>query len=87
MSYLVGTNHKIEAYGPDLMQLRDSDSGEVIVTAQRESDVWTISAEGITDVTSPTRPDAIQAMVTHALQALPGKGYSTTVPYGLADLP
>lgn len=87
MSYLVGTNHKIEAYGADLMQLLDSDTGEVIVTAQRENDEWTISADGITDVTSPTRPDAIQAMVTHALQLLPGKGYSTTVPYGLSELP
>lgn len=61
---------------------------EPLVTAQRASGTWTIHAEGVDDVTTASRSDAIDALLEHAL-LLPGakSGYSTTVPHGLRDQP
>lgn len=83
----VRTDHQIVAFGTERMMLFDSEAGTVIVDANRSQGIWTIEAQGIPDVTASNRPDAIQAMVDQALAALPGTGYSCTVPHGLTDLP
>lgn len=83
----VRTDHQIVAFGTERMMLFDSEAGTVIVDANRSQGIWTIEAQGIPDVTASNRPDAIQAMVEQALAALPGTGYSCTVPHGLSDLP
>ena len=83
----VRTDHQIVAFGTERMMLFDSEAGTVIVDANRSQGIWTIEAQGIPDVTASNRPDAIQAMVEQALAALPGTGYSCTVPHGLTDLP
>lgn len=86
----VQTDHQIVGFGTNMMQLFDSD-GTVIVTAERpntESN-WTIkvNAGGVPDVTAVDRGGAITALVDQALAALPGTGYSTLCPHGLAELP
>lgn len=83
----VRTDHKIVAFDTELMQLFNCADGVVIVTATRADGVWTVHADGVDDVTAPDRPAAITAMTEQALAALPGTGYSTTVPTDLADLP
>ena len=85
----VQTDHRIVAFGGDRMMLFDAEAGVVIVDANRAGlgEVWTIAADGIPDITAANRVDAIQAMVDQALAALPGTGYSCTVPHGLAELP
>ena len=85
----VQTDHRIVAFGADRMMLFDAEAGAVIVDANRAAvgEPWTVVAEGISDVTVATRVEAIQAMVDQALSALPGSGYSCTVPHGLAELP
>lgn len=85
----VHTDHRIVAFGSDRMMLFNADEGAVIVDASRpdaQGD-WTVVADGVPDVTASTRVEAIQAMVDQALAALPGSGYSCTVPHGLAELP
>jgi hypothetical protein len=95
MAYEVKTDHKIVG-GEHLMQLLDTNTLEIIVTATRDpaTGVWTVHAENasVPDVTAPTvagsptpRSEAITAMVNQALAALPGSGYSTLVPYGLPE--
>lgn len=70
------------------MMLFDAEAGQVIVDANRVDDgPWTVTADGIPDVTVETRPEAITAMVEQALAALPGSGYSCIVPHGLAEMP
>lgn len=83
----VHTDHQIVAFGPDRMMLFDTDAGQVIVDCNRADGVWTAVADGVADMTADTRPDAIQMMVEQALAALPGTGYSCTVPHGLTELP
>mgnify|MGYP000965608912 CR=1 FL=1 len=83
----VRTDHQIVAFGTERMMLFDSEAGTVIVDANRSQGIWTIEAQGIPNITASNRPDAIQAMVDQALAALPGTGYSCTVPHGLTDLP
>lgn len=85
--YDARTDHQIVPFGDDLMQLFDSNNGTAIVTATRTDGTWTVHAEGIDDVTAPDRPAAITALTEQALAALPGTGYSTTVPHGLAEMP
>ena len=85
--YEVITDHMIVAFGSDIMQLFNSSDGLVIVTATRTAGTWTMHADGIADITAADRPAAITAMTEHALAALPGTGYSTTVPHGLPELP
>ncbi|KIU18330.1 hypothetical protein [Mycolicibacterium llatzerense] len=85
--YDVRTDHKIVAFDSELMRLFNCADGTVIVTATRADGSWTVHADGVDDVTAADRPTAITAMTEQALAALPGAGYSTTVPYGLADLP
>lgn len=77
----VQTDHQIAAFGVDEMQLLDNtDSGKTLVTAIRADDVWTISAEGVDDVTAVDRATAITKMTEQALAILPGTGYSTFLP-------
>ena len=83
----VRTDHQIVAFGTERMMLFDAQEGNVIVDANRSQGIWTIEAPGIPNVEASNRPDAIQAMVDQALAALPGTGYSCTVPHGLTDLP
>lgn len=83
----VQTDHRIVAFGGDRMMLFNADEGVVIVDCNRANGVWTVSAEGVPDVTADNRPDAITAMVDQALNSLGGTGYSCTVPHGLAELP
>lgn len=85
----VHTDHQIVAFGADRMMLFDADAGEVIVDCNRPAGgtAWTAVAEGVPDVTVEGRPAAIMAMVDQALAALPGTGYSCTVPHGLSELP
>lgn len=83
----VHTDHQIVAFGHDRMMLFDGDAGTVIVDANRADGIWTVVADGVPDVTADTRPAAITAMIGQALAALPGTGYSCTVPHGLMDLP
>lgn len=85
--YSVRTDHQIVAFGPDQMRLFANSDGATIVTATREGDEWTVTAEGVPDVTADNRPDAVNAMIEQALAALPGDGYSTLVPHGLKELP
>ncbi|GAA2418023.1 hypothetical protein [Mycolicibacterium llatzerense] len=85
--YDVLTDHKIVAFDSELMQLFNCADGTVIVTATRADGTWTMHADGVDDVTAADRPAAITAMIEQALAALPGAGYSTTVPYGLPELP
>ena len=82
----VKTDHQIVSFGKDRMMLIDADAGDVIVDATRSQGIWTVVADGVANVTAGSRPDAIQAMVDQALAALPGTGYSCTVPHGLPDL-
>lgn len=85
--YDVRTDHQIVAFDTELMQLFNCEDGAVIVTASRADGIWTVHADGIDDVTAADRPAAITAMTEQALAVLPGTGYSTTVPYGLPELP
>lgn len=91
MPYSVETSHKIVAFGNDRMDLFDSKTGSVIVTAVRSGTKWTVSvqlpATGIEDVLADARPEAITTMGELALQAVPNTGISTIVPHGLADMP
>ena len=87
--YDVRTDHQIVPFDTELMKLFNGDDGTVIVTATRADGVggtWTVSAEGVADVTAADRQAAITAMTEQALAALGGTGYSTTVPHGLAEL-
>lgn len=83
----VQTDHQIVAFGDDHMKLFDAATGDPIVTATRSAGTWTITADGVSDVTAPDRPGAITAMTEQALASLPGSGYSTLVPYGLPEQP
>lgn len=85
--YHVQTNHQIVGFGADHMKLFDATTGEPIVTATRTDGTWTITADGIDDVTATDRGAAITAMTEHALAILPGSGYSTLVPRELSELP
>jgi hypothetical protein len=101
MAYDVATDHQIIDLKKNRMQLLDRGSGKMIVDAKRDKDtlVWTVSADGVPDVTAPTvngsptpRSEAITAMVNQALASLmittPAKtGYSTLVPHGLVESP
>ena len=51
------------------------------------SPAWTIHVDGVDDVTADTRGEAITALTEQVLAVLPGSGYSTLVPQGLAGLP
>jgi len=81
------TNHQIVAFGHDRMMLFDADAGTVVVDCNRVDGTWTATADGVPDVTAATRAAAITAMIDQALAALPGTGYSCTVPHGLTELP
>lgn len=83
----VQTDHHILAVGGDKMTLFDPEAGKVLVSATRMGGSWTVHTEGLSDVSSPSRQAAIHAMTEHALTLLPGTGYSTLVPHGLAELP
>jgi hypothetical protein len=94
--FTAGTDHRIVVFGDNQMQLFDSRTGQLLVSAQREPDqlLWTIRNEvtGTTlpDLTAGNRSGAIDAMETQALRAIPrdgGLGYSTTVPRGLREQP
>lgn len=86
--------HQVVAFGGDLMRLFNSNTGETIVEATRIGGAgpWTVHAEGVEDVTAPDRAAALDVMPQHAFTALgpsdsSGRGYSTLVPNGLAELP
>ena len=84
----VQTDHQIVPFGDDNMGLFNAADGTPVATAVRTDGTWTIHADGIDDVTTDNRGDAIDALKAHAL-ALPDakSGYSTTVPHGLRDQP
>jgi hypothetical protein len=82
----VVTDHQIVAFKNDTMILIDCGDGSTHATASRSEGVWTVSADSVPDVSANSRPDAITALTEQALAALPGTGYSTLVPHGLADL-
>lgn len=83
----VQADHSIISFGPDRMMLFDARAGAVIVDCSRDDTTWTVVADGVPDVTAADRPAAITAMIAQALAALPGTGYSCTVPHGLTELP
>lgn len=85
--YDVRTDHQIVPFDTELMKLFNCEDSTVIVTATRTEGAWTVHADGADDVIAPDRPAAITAMTEQALAVLPGTGYSTTVPHGLAELP
>lgn len=83
----VQTDHHIVPVGGDQMTLFDPAAGQVIVTAERSNGTWVVKARGIKNAKADTRAEAITQMINHALTVLPGEGYSTLVPHGLAELP
>ncbi len=90
--YSVQTDHQIVAFGADQMKLFDCATGEPVITATRAAGVWTIQSQGVADVTAEDRAGALGAMPQQAFEKLGpsgpgGKGYSTLIPHGLADLP
>lgn len=98
MGYDVRTDHQIIAGNDDLMRLVNKSDLSTIITATRNpgTGVWTVHAEvgSVPDVSAPTvvgsaqpRSEVINAMVQQALAALPGTGYSCTVPHGLPETP
>lgn len=92
MQIVAHTDHQVMAFGDHLMRLFDAATGDLIVEATRTDNTWTITAEGVPDVTAETRADALAEMPQQAFAALGpsgpgGKGYSTLIPHGLADLP
>lgn len=86
----VQTHHQIIPISNDKMTMFCFHCGPTphqIVTADRDGDGWTVTAEGADAVTAGTRRDAITAMLDTALAILPDDGYSVTVPHGLRDMP
>jgi hypothetical protein len=92
----VKTQLQIVAFGTERMRMFDTDSGEMVVDCNRNPDgTWTITADGVPDVTVPPdiqpgptyRGGAITAMAEQALTASPGEGYSILVPHGLPETP
>ncbi|MBY0442023.1 MAG: hypothetical protein K2Q25_07800 [Mycobacteriaceae bacterium] len=85
--YDIKTDHNLVARGFDVMELVDQ-AGTPIVTGTRTgSGSWLIHADGVPDMRTSHRANAINAMIDHALAALGGTGYSTLVPHELAALP
>lgn len=84
--YGVKTDHQIVAINKDLMHLIDEEA-TLIAAATRSDDEWTVTADGVEDVTTSTRSEAIIALTEQALASLGGTGYSTLVPRGLSDQP
>ena len=85
----IQTDHQIVALGHNLMQLVDNASGDVHASAQRLGDEWVVSAPGsdkVKDISRATRREAVEQMIEHALEALPGTGYSTSWHPSLATL-
>ena len=81
------TSHQIVPFGTELMKVFDCKTAEAVVTATRTPDgIWTVRADGVPDVTAPDREAAVMAMTEQTTAALPGTGYSTTVPHGLFGL-
>lgn len=88
MQLNVRTDHQVIPFDDNRMALFDNNTGTAIVTAERDqTQVWTVHADGVDDVTANNRQDAIQALIDQALASQPGTGFSTLVPHGLADLP
>jgi len=91
--YDVGTDHQIVAFGANRMILFDSDSGDVIASAERPTAEceWAVRVEvdgsKVEPVAAADRGQAITALTEQALKALPGTGYSTRVPRGLMEAP
>lgn len=90
MPFHIQTDHQVIAHGTDVMRLYDA-RGTVIATAERAKKGWHVTTDSTGEVVVD-RPAAITAMTEHALTHLGpsddnGEGYSTLVPYGLADLP
>ena len=86
----VRTDHKVVVIGTNEMALVDPDPpNEPIVTARRtDSGKPCVGhAEGTPDKRIKDRYKAAFQMTEHALAVLPGKGYSTLFPHGLADIP
>jgi hypothetical protein len=81
----VKTDHQIVAHGNDLMRLYDGD-GNALATAERSDNGWTVTSND-GETTTEDRVSAIAHMTDHALAVLPGDGYSTLVPHGLAEMP
>ena len=92
------TDHQIIAppTNADLMILTDGSIDDQarltqIVTAVRAEGVWTVTAAGTDDFHTPYRSEAIDAMIYNAYLSLGpntgGRGYSTTIPRGLRELP
>lgn len=86
MGYKVETDHQI-IWSNDRMVLVDASSLVEIVTATLVSGWWTIHTDGVADVTVDNRSDAVDQLIAHALEKLPGTGYSCLVPHGLKELP
>ncbi|KLO25912.1 hypothetical protein ABW16_21630 [Mycolicibacter heraklionensis] len=85
--FAVTTDHQIVPFSDDQMALFDAKTGNRIALAVRESEAWTVSADGIDDRSAEDRPAAITALLDAAIEALGGTGYSTMVPHGLAEQP
>lgn len=78
----VETDHVILPHGRDRMVLGGRTSGQAIIVAERDGDVWTISSPWTEDPpqTADTRNDAIDIMEDMALEISPADGYSTFEP-------
>lgn len=85
--YTVITDHQIVGFGTEHMKLFVSVTGDPIVTASRDAGTWTVTADGVPDVTATDRAGAVTAMTEQALASLGGSGYSTIVPRELSELP
>jgi hypothetical protein len=78
------TDHQLVAFGPNLLKLFDSNTGEQIAQASLDGTTWTIQADGIDDTTATSLKDAITAVTEAAIAKLGGTGYSTLVPKELS---
>jgi hypothetical protein len=89
--HIQSTHHQVVAYGADRMVLADSATCDPIVIAERamgpDGPIWVVGAADVSNVCVQTRPEAITTMAEMALAVLPGEGYTTLVPHGLAELP
>lgn len=86
----VQTHHQIIPVDNDRMELVCFECGPAphqIVTATRQGDGWLITADGADNTEAVDRGAAIDAMIATALEILPDKGYSCSIPHGLRELP
>lgn len=90
--FVIDYDHQIVPHGNDLMHLYDK-QGNILVTAERASKVWTVTSPSTDERHYITRAEALESMwKDHAYEHLgpinnQGHGYVTSIPQGLADRP